>query len=777
MNNQRWPAGSLTLPSSLAMTYHLSCSQGHEWESTGDAASPPDGLAVCPECGLPAVLDSEASVGEASPETECELPPPPVATPRTVNDLALQLLGEEKRTAVWPEIAGYTIVERIGRGAMGVVYKALHDRSRRWVALKVMRHGADADPAERERFRVEAESAASLQHPHIVAVYDVGDTSAGPYLSQELLGGGTLQGRLSSGPLEASEAALLVESLARAVQHAHERGVVHRDLKPGNILLTLDGQAKITDFGLAKLLSNPDPGRTRPGQVMGTPGYMAPEQARGLNDQIGPAADVYSLGAILYEAMTGRPPFQGASQEQTLEMVRSKDPVPPRALVSSLPRDLETIALVCLAKDPRRRFASALELAEDLRRFLEGRPIEARPTGSLERTIKWARRQPAAAALVLVAAASAAGLIAGLAGYSHSMHEASVREQALARQVQAEWQEAVRLRQRAEVDRERALEALDTSDELQAMVVGYLASVHSRPAIRRDLLPQVVEAYEKAAQRAGEDPGVRLQRAWANRHLGELFDLLGDKNEAEASYEASLADFRRLAAEAPGEPRYSVHLERTLNHQGTLFKEARRWDQADASYAEALVQCRRLAGQFPIVPDHASDLGATLNNQARLRRDQGRIEESLSLLREAVESQKQAMAGDPARTLFHRFLRTHYVNLIWTLLDEGRTEEASVAAVDLAGDLEKCGYSQYEAACGLAEAARRDASRAESPDQVETIAHRERRALDFLGRAIELGMHDRSRIERESAFARLREREEFSALLKRLAERDAGQPS
>ncbi len=338
------------------------------------------------------------------------------------------------------DIPGYEILEELGRGGMGVVFRARQVGLNRIVALKTISAGNQASLEERARFRTEAEAAAALQHANIVQVYDVGEYDGTPYLSMELMDGGTLAARLGGRPQPAHSSAVLVETLARAAHHAHTHGIIHRDLKPGNILLqgvesrqhTADsrnpGQArpdintdtncsnrvisssstdyrllstvyspKIADFGLAKRLG--DLQQTRHGAILGTPSYMAPEQARGNGTDPGPAVDIYALGAILFEMLTGRPPFVGESWESTLAAVIREEPIPPRNLQPKCPRDLETICLKCLEKEPRQRYSSSLELADDLHRFLAGEPVLARRAGWVEQAAKWARRRPAVAAL------------------------------------------------------------------------------------------------------------------------------------------------------------------------------------------------------------------------------------------------------------------------------------------------------------------------------------------------------------------------------------------
>jgi WD40 repeat protein/tRNA A-37 threonylcarbamoyl transferase component Bud32 len=302
-----------------------------------------------------------------------------------------------------PSVPGYEILAELGRGGMGVVYQARQVKLNRLVALKMVLHGSHASSADLVRFLAEAEAVAQLQHPHIVQIYETGKQAGLPFFSLEYVEGGTLAQRLRSGPLPPREAARLVETLARAVHHAHLHGIVHRDLKPGNVLLAAGGTPKVADFGLAKRVAQGS-GLTATGAILGTPSYMAPEQAGGTKD-ITPLCDVYALGALLYETVTGRPPFQAPTPVDTIMQVLGDEPVPPSRLQPGLPRDLETICLKCLQKEPHKRYASAAELADDLERFREDRPIVARPVGRLERTWRWCRRNPVIAALSAAAAA------------------------------------------------------------------------------------------------------------------------------------------------------------------------------------------------------------------------------------------------------------------------------------------------------------------------------------------------------------------------------------
>jgi hypothetical protein len=287
----------------------------------------------------------------------------------------------------------YEILETVGRGGMGIVYKAWQPALKRVVALKVLTDGAAASPERLQRFQIEAEAAARLRHPNIVQIYAIGEGADGPWLALEWVEGGGLNLRLRQGLFDIRVAAELVRALASAVQQAHAAGIVHRDLKPANVLLSADGTPKITDFGLARFLSDAD-GLTRTGDVLGTPGYMAPEQAAGRAAEAGPATDVWALGAILYECLTGRRAFNASTWQETIRQVQEEEPPAPRAARSEVPRDLEAICLKCLSKAPADRYASAQDLADDLGRWLAGESVRARPPSLWRRADRWVRRLP-----------------------------------------------------------------------------------------------------------------------------------------------------------------------------------------------------------------------------------------------------------------------------------------------------------------------------------------------------------------------------------------------
>jgi WD40 repeat protein/tRNA A-37 threonylcarbamoyl transferase component Bud32 len=392
----------------------------------------------------------------------------------------------------WPIISGYRIESVLGRGGMGVVYKAMQQSLNRLVALKMLASIDTGRAEELARFRAEAELVAGLQHPNIVQVYEIGEENGQPFLSMEYVAGGSLAQALAGKPQPPELAARCIETLAEAMRTAHLQGIVHRDLKPANILLSCARKAgdgkdaastvtalsecvlKITDFGLAKRLHS-DSGQTKTGDVLGTPSYMAPEQAAGKTRDIGPAADIYALGAVLYELLTGRPPFAGTTVLETLQQVQWTEPVSPRRLQPKVPRDLETICLKCLRKEPRERYESALALAEDLRRFQAGEPIRARPLGRVQLLVRWCRRNPAlalAASLAIVAVLAVAVVSVVFAIVEADKNIALTRQQRQTEEARAEAQLAKEHAQRvaANLALDHGLDLCDRGDQARGML-------------------------------------------------------------------------------------------------------------------------------------------------------------------------------------------------------------------------------------------------------------------------------------------------------------------
>jgi serine/threonine protein kinase len=459
-------------------------------ELLDSGGTPEEVCRTCPELlelvrdGWRRVRTLQAEIGELFPEL-----------PSTVSDDHSRIRPPEQSTPDLPPIRGYQVQEVLGRGGMGIVFKARHLRLNRTVALKMMLFGVYAGAQERERFLREAESVARLQHANIVQVHDMGEENGRPYFTMEYIAGGSLAQRLSGTPLPSRYAAELIATLADAVHVAHKNGIVHRDLKPSNILFQKDERAriadefkgneqsgsailqalssfvpKIADFGLARQFDGGSD-LTMTGARVGTPSYMAPEQALGKKRAIGPAVDVYSLGAVLYELLTGRPPFRGETPSETELQVIHLDPVTPSRLNPRVPRDLETVCLKCLRKEPQRRYTSAAALADDLRRYLHGQVVEARPVGPLERAGKWIRRNKRVASL------SAAAVFALLAGTVVSLLFAfeARRQEGLATDRADELErQAIELREQTRAATENAQRAKEKEEEARRVLTASL---------------------------------------------------------------------------------------------------------------------------------------------------------------------------------------------------------------------------------------------------------------------------------------------------------------
>jgi serine/threonine-protein kinase len=463
-------------------------------------------------------------------------------------------LDDSDRGTEMPVIPGYVVLNLLGRGGMGAVYKALHLRLTRTVAIKMLVTGAYAAASERARFMREAQAIAVLRHPNIIQVFDVGDLDGRPYFTMEYLEGGSLSQKLAGLPQPGREAAAMVATLAEAIQVAHAAGIIHRDLKPANILLTADGTPRIGDFGLARKYAEA-PDSTLGGSRLGTPSYMSPEQAIGKQGTIGPSTDIYSLGAVLYEMQTGRPPFLAETPAETELQVIAEEPAPPSRLNSELPRDLETVCLKCLCKDPGRRYASASDLAEDLRRFLRGEPVAARRAGPLERLGKWVRRHPARTAAWL-GGTVAFGTILGALLWTASQRAA------IDRAVMDDLAEAVRLEHASDWPGARnALERAKT----RLAAGGTRGSLEKRAnEIERelDLVDHLAEIrFERASSKGVDFDKVQWWSAYRHAFVGA--GLLADDDSPEAFAARIARSPARTALAGRGDGRHG-----SLRHLG-----------------------------------------------------------------------------------------------------------------------------------------------------------------------------------------------------------------
>ncbi len=524
-----------------------------------------------------------------------------------------EVSGADSWGSFLPGIPGYEILDRLGQGGMGIVYRARQIKLNRIVALKLLLAGAHASAELRARFRTEAESLARLHHPNIVQIHDVGDADGCLYLSLEFVGGISLDQHFGGKPQSPAAAARLILSLARALQFIHEHGILHRDLKPANILVAPDGTPKITDFGIAKLqetgsgkLVSP----TRTGDVMGTPSYMAPEQASGVIKAIGPAADVYALGAILYEALTGRPPHLAESPAETLIQVLLIEPVPPRVLQTKLPRDLNTICMKCLEKIPTKRYRSAADLADDVERFVAGTPIRARPAGFLERTTKWAKRRPSTAALIAVCIVALFGVISG--GIWHNLRLRSERD-------------------RSQVNFDVALIAIDQLTSL----VETGAELQVDP---QALLEAAQAFYQDLQNNLGQDPAHRKDLAKAMLRLGDILRKLDRHEQSETAYRQAIEHLTLLASENPSNPRFQQQLAYCHNFLGEVHRRASRSDDAVAAYQRALGIQARLIAQFPKEPVYAREMARTRYNLGIVLKDLNENENAARTIQQAIET-------------------------------------------------------------------------------------------------------------------------------------------
>ena len=571
-----------------------------------------------------------------------------------------------------PHVPGYEILRELGRGAMGVVYLARQQKLNRLVAMKMILHAGNAGKRDLDRFAAEAQAVAQLRHPNVVQVFESGDSEGRPFFALEFVDGGALDEKVGNTPLPPRDAARVVELLARGMDAAHRCHIIHRDLKPANVLLqkpdqpsecdpaapgspscSIRGQVfipKVNDFGLAKSLEG-DSKQTRDGTVMGTPSYMAPEQAEGKISELTPAADVYGLGAILYDLLTSRPPFRGTTAIETLQLVLQSEPLPPQRLAPNIAPDLQIICLKCLDKDPRRRYATGGELAEDLRRFLENRPIRARPTPWWERAWKWIRRHPSGAGLIGVSVATLLCLAIGGVLYAQNERFRADEASRLRAKAEAERTEAVRAhalaieaqqaegrqRQRAEGNLTLALGAVE---ELSKVGHRRLAREPHMELVRRDILEKALDFHAAFIQANGDEPRLRHELALAQMRAGEVQEMLGRDADAEKSLRGSLGLLKNLLDDDPQRADFLQGAGAAWNDLGVLLLKTGRRVEAAQAYAEAV---------------KAKELFLALHSEPTAMRDLASTQLNLGILyqtgRQPVDAER---AFNTARTLLER---------------------------------------------------------------------------------------------------------------------------
>jgi serine/threonine-protein kinase len=533
-----------------------------------------------------------------------------------------------------PRISGYQIERVLGSGGMGVVYLADDLALNRKVALKILRQGVQDDPGHRGRFEREAAAAAKCQHPNLVQIFEIGEFQGEFYLALEYVEGETLAKAMAGLPQPPREAAGLVEKLARAIEHVHGRGVVHRDLKPANVLLTLAGEPKITDFGLARLDDRST--RTEVGTLLGTLAYMAPEQASGGAVEVGAPADIHALGAILYEALTGRPPYRGDSPEKTLQKILFEDVVPPSNLQPEIPRDLEAISLKCLEKSPNHRYASAVELAEDLRRFLDGRPIFARPVRLWERSWRWCRRNPKLATVSAVLAATVLVAIGAFVGMTYR-HNLQLRAEV--RRTQAKADEARKNYQEARSTIQAMLKRLDDSR---------VTGVPRLLDLRRSLQEDALAFYDQILRQVdSNDPFVRADSARALCDAAPLQHALGQSDVALDTVRRALRLVEGLMSERPDDLEYMVLKRDCLIKLGPLLSVARRSpDEVITACRESVELADRVAKARPDDMHHQGALAACRMNYGNALKELKKVSEAIVQYRKATKIRK---AIDPSK--------------------------------------------------------------------------------------------------------------------------------
>lgn len=644
---------------------------------------------------------------------------------------------------------GYELLEEIGSGATGVVYRARDRKLGRTVALKLLRAGALAGEQQRARFLREARAGAGMQHPGIVQVFEVGEHEGCPYLALEYVAGATLARRLAGGPMALREAAALVEHLARALDFAHTCGVVHRDLKPANVLMpSADANGdlanpKIADFGLARLSEATL--ATEVGTVLGTPAYMAPEQAAGRGADAGPPADIYALGAILYECLTGHPPFQAPTPLETLRRVLSDEPTAPSLERSGVARDLDTICLTCLNKEPLRRYSSATAMADDLRRYLDGRPIQARPVSAWEQVWRWTRRNPRVAAL---GALLAVALAATAFQWRRSQQMFELAE---GQRVAAEGNLS-RYRQAAD-DFAGLLNDLDT-DQL----------FHLRWApLRRELVVPALERNRAFIRLSADDTLKRAEVVRARFRVAMLTRLLSNDVEPETrltALEAGREALAALDAFAIGQPDVVQNRRdrAALTHNlGYLLHASGNTVDALPVLASACRQRQELLDEQPDNLDYRSELAGCWNDRGMVLFVLRRFAEAVSAHDRAIELHVAVLEAAPQVPRYRKFLCNHHFNRAMALRDLARGAEA-VAAISEGCRLLPLDPEQWH------RKARILASVSGGPDAAQA-------AILALRRSIELGIEDAAIAIGHHDLVSIRTQPEYIALVKEIEQK------
>jgi serine/threonine protein kinase/Tfp pilus assembly protein PilF len=601
------------------------------------------------------------------------------------------------------ELGDFRLLREVGRGGMGVVYEAEQVSLGRRVALKVLPYAGALDAKQLQRFQNEAKAAASLKHDHIVQVHAIGCERGVHYYAMEYVEGQTLAQLIQARPAGADRpaaagdatrdyapgseaaptapvallstrhsgpqgkefyrtAAALIAQSADALEHAHSLGIVHRDIKPGNLLVDGSGKLWVADFGLARF--GPDVGLTMSGDLLGTLRYMAPEQALSHHGLVDHRADVYALGATLYELLTGKPAVDASERAEILRKIAFEEPTRPRKLDKAIPVELETITLKCLAKNPAERYATAGELADDLRRWLGDQTIKAKPPTLRQRATKWARRHVAAVWAVAAVSVVASAAFA-LSTWLIWEKEGSVR---------TALESETRQRRRAQANLQIARDAIEQM--LTQLSEKHLARVPQMEVVRARVLQEALEFHQRLLQEQGDDPALRAQAAFAHTDVGRIQAELGRQDNAEASYRHSIRTFEDLAATETDEPEYRYGLELALRGLGSVLDKSGRGAEAEPHYRRALELGEKLVADFPGVRHYQVALAWTCNSLGMQLNDANRFAEAARYYGRAVALGEQLLKEDPKRAANHEELACALSNLAGALANSGQRSEA-----------------------------------------------------------------------------------------------------
>lgn len=554
-----------------------------------------------------------------------------------------------------PQVPGFDILAEIGHGGMGVVFKARQASLDRIVALKMVLAGEFAQPIALQRFLTEAKVIARIDHPGIIRVHEFGHHQGLPYFALDYLPGGSLADQLEGRPQEPRQAAAMVAKLAQAMQAAHDQGIIHRDLKPANVLLTLTGEPKITDFGLAK---QHDSQLTATGVALGTPSYMSPEQAQGRRE-VGPLSDVYALGAILYEMLTGRPPFLGVTPLETMARVMKEEPVPPLHLQPGTPEDLNTICLKCLEKDPLRRYESAAALGADLQRFLKGEPILARSAGRVERGIKWMKRNPALTGLL----ATGTLAIIALSIAVFWLVQAKGEETAARQEAEQKALQAKKAQQEAE---ENFHEARKTVDQLFVAVTETdMLQQESLQPVRKLLLGYALPFYEDSRSASGDNKEAITEAALALFRVARITEEIGSASDATARYQKAAALYAKVLTTQPNDSDSQTQLSEVWNHLGLLQNKMGQKQDAAHSFQQAMALREKLSITQPDNLDNQQALARLWHNLGLMNSALDKRQEAERCYRKALGLYEKLTVREPDEVK-HRAELSH----VWTTLGE-----------------------------------------------------------------------------------------------------------